>query len=859
MIPVSLSLKNFMSYGEEGGSLDFSGIHVACLSGDNGNGKSALLDAITYALWGKTRASGNQASSEDDLVRLGAEEMEVRFEFRLNEDLYRVFRRRNRRTRTGDWQLHLQAADGTWKPVGGSTMRETERHLVRLLRMEYETFVNSAYIQQGRADEFTRQKPDARKRILADILDLKRYDRLEQMARDRRNECDLAIRDLDGEIRVLAAQASDADSHRLRLAEQEEALATWSSERAVRQERVEAFRTRLAALDERAQRLKERDERLREAEQEILELTAEMERLTVRIRAADSLLSEREQIETDVGRLLEARAALERLEADVAALQSLRTARAETHGRLKLRRQELESEIRAAEREWLAGLERAKQIESLENRLAEIAPRLALLLQAEAEMASVKLAAEAAQQRFADLLARNKQLKTESEELDEVLTLLGHPTASCPVCDSDLSGGRREAVLTRQRARRHELERQLGEMKAEGMVRKHERDTLQQKMGALEEQLRGVAAFRAQQVEWRKNLAELCAQHAGFDTVQKRLGELRSRLDREDYGAEERAAIAAIEAEITRLGTASADYEAVRTLARDLTAQGAEARHAQLAEAERGRAQMESDLKERSDRRARRQVQVQSERERLEALRVEIGDLAAIRLQAQGAEQELDQAVTACESAGAQVARCRQALADCAAAADQAARKGAERDNVAKDKQAYTELAAAFGRKGVQALIIHNALPEIEDEANRLLARMTDNALKVQLDTLREARSGVGPIETLDIKITDDAGPRPYEMYSGGEAFRVDFALRIAISRLLAHRAGASLQTLILDEGFGTQDAKGRERLVEAIESVADEFAQILVVTHVEELKDAFPTRIEVLKTPSGSQINFVD
>src|SRR5438105_15854029 len=94
-----------MSYGDEPQTLGFAGIHVACLSGDNGNGKSALLDAITYALWGKTRATGTQASGEDDLVRLGAEEMEVQLDFQLGDDLYRVLRKRSRRSRTGDWQL----------------------------------------------------------------------------------------------------------------------------------------------------------------------------------------------------------------------------------------------------------------------------------------------------------------------------------------------------------------------------------------------------------------------------------------------------------------------------------------------------------------------------------------------------------------------------------------------------------------------------------------------------------------------------------------------------------------------------------------------------------------------------------
>jgi exonuclease SbcC len=98
-------------------------------------------------------------------------------------------------------------------------------------------------------------------------------------------------------------------------------------------------------------------------------------------------------------------------------------------------------------------------------------------------------------------------------------------------------------------------------------------------------------------------------------------------------------------------------------------------------------------------------------------------------------------------------------------------------------------------------------------------------------------------------------GTRAYENYSGGEQFRVNFAIRIALSKLLARRAGAQLQTLVVDEGFGTQDALGRERLVAAINAVQDDFELILVITHIEELKDAFPARIEVVKTPDGSQV----
>ena len=93
-------------------------------------------------------------------------------------------------------------------------------------------------------------------------------------------------------------------------------------------------------------------------------------------------------------------------------------------------------------------------------------------------------------------------------------------------------------------------------------------------------------------------------------------------------------------------------------------------------------------------------------------------------------------------------------------------------------------------------------------------------------------------------------------MFSGGEAFRINFAIRIALSKLLARRAGAPLPTLIIDEGFGTQDSTGLEKLKEAINSIHDDFDKILVITHVDELKDAFPARIDVIKTPQGSTIS---
>jgi len=145
-------------------------------------------------------------------------------------------------------------------------------------------------------------------------------------------------------------------------------------------------------------------------------------------------------------------------------------------------------------------------------------------------------------------------------------------------------------------------------------------------------------------------------------------------------------------------------------------------------------------------------------------------------------------------------------------------------------------------------------VPEIENEANLLLGKMTDNRMSLTLETQRDTKKGP-TVETLEIKIADELGTRSYEMYSGGEAFRIDLALRIAISRLLVRRAGASMPILIIDEGFGTQDDSGLEKLVEAINSIQDDFEKLFVITHLDELKDKFPVLISVSKTPDGSVI----
>jgi len=177
-----------------------------------------------------------------------------------------------------------------------------------------------------------------------------------------------------------------------------------------------------------------------------------------------------------------------------------------------------------------------------------------------------------------------------------------------------------------------------------------------------------------------------------------------------------------------------------------------------------------------------------------------------------------------------------------------------------KNYRIYNELTLAFGKNGIQSLMIQNILPLLRDEANVILNRLTDNQLSVEFLTQKpkssRSKSSVSEFkDTLEIIISDTKGTRSYETYSGGEAFRINFSIRLALSRILAQKSGTPLQFLIIDEGFGTQDSEGCDRLIAALNAIADDFACILTVTHMPQFKEAFQTRIEVFKTEEGSII----
>ncbi|WP_412067573.1 AAA family ATPase [Rubrivirga sp. IMCC43871] len=1014
MVPLRLRLQNFLSYGEDAPVLDLEGIHVACLSGGNGQGKSALLDAMTWAVWGEARKSSEARKPDEELLRVGSRSMEVDFAFRVDATDYRVVRsyQVSASGKTSKPGLEFQVLDGeTWQALTAESVRATQALIEGRVGIDYETFINSTFLLQGRSDEFTKKRPGERKEILGKILALGRYDLLAARAgarwsrlRERATALEAEATRLDEALEGVGAWEADRDVAQAAVAE------ATSEVEAAAQAVAQATAT-LSALDATAREAEALQRSLAEATDRLARLDADDARVAAQIESADALIAQADAIEAghaEYETLRASRAALDekaslhrgidgqrhalRLE-----IQQVRAAAEAGVTKLAGQVETLDRQI-AADTEAVAGRAEAEtalaradsaradldtldaaskerdalaaRIDALDKRLAadkgalegrysgvvEEGKRLAGEVKGEAGPDTAALAAAVAAGEAA--VARREAIQAEGGEasrtvgaLDGRLQSLAADAAriegrrrklaasdedSCPTCGSDLSEAHRADVLAGYDAELGELAQQRAAVDRERADAIAARDALRAEFTALGPALEaGDVAARAL-ASAAQEATRLAAARARLDTLREEARQLkhqidqeafspdvhaertrlvdalssvaydaaahdraraeaalrdhwagrlrqltvaaerlegaraererravdlaaaRSALDRGDAGAELHTRMAALDKQAEAIGYRADEHDRV---SRALDAvSDAPARLASLLDARRQRADL-------AERRAAIATDRRAVRERTAEQRTALDALQASLAERDSAVKARDGATEARGAAQSRLAAAQSRLGGLTERLDRAAKDRerrtatkAELRDVKKERALYGHLRRAFGKNGIPSLIIEETLPEIEARANALLDRLSRGRTRIALETLKDKKTGGGTKETLDIRITDDQGhARPYETYSGGEAFRVNFALRIALSQMLAERSGTQIRTLVIDEGFGTQDAEGLQSLIGAIRAIQDDFETILVITHLDELKDAFPIRIEVRKEPvTGSTFDII-
>jgi exonuclease SbcC len=456
--------------------------------------------------------------------------------------------------------------------------------------------------------------------------------------------------------------------------------------------------------------------------------------------------------------------------------------------------------------------------------------------------------------------AENKQLRLDMEALSShIAQVKAAEGATCPFCNQPLEPEYREQLIA-------DLEKQGKEMGDRYRQNVAQTKEGEQRRTALEHSLAELQQVEADRQKRQRSLDQMendyqqaqSAMDAWQSTGAKRLAEVTASLKNEDYAVDARKQLAKADAALKELGYDAAAHNACRRREQESRASEEQFRSLEKARSalgplEREIASLEQQRSEQEKEAGQQAADHQSAATKYEEVAAGLPDLTqsdAELYQLREDENRLRMEVGAAQQKVAVLKDLRARQAEIK-----------EQGNIIKLRIARLKtLERAFGKDGIPALLIEQALPEIEAQANALLDRLSPNGMSVHFETQKDykAKNREDRKETLDILISDPMGQREYELYSGGEAFRVNFAIRLALSHLLAQRAGARLQTLVIDEGFGSQDTEGRQRLIEAINLVQPDYAKILVITHLEELKDAFPARIEVEKTPQGSHLKVV-
>ncbi|MDO8498493.1 MAG: SMC family ATPase [bacterium] len=736
MVPVKLKLSNFTSYGDDAPELDFTNFHMAAISGQNGAGKSSLLDSITWCLWGTSRLG----DSADQLVRLGQTTMVVEFSFELDGHIFTVKRARILK---GGGSTSLELFSGSHNLTEG-TIKATQQKIIDTLHLSYETFTNSAFLRQGHADEFTTKGPSDRKRILADILGLSHYDKLEEKAKEKVKEIETKLKLLEYQLLEIEAELSQKEAREKALTEAEAEAQKVEGQLKEVESQIKLIDKERELVTTKLQALEETKTRIEAAQKELTDLKTQISLKEKAQAEYQTILSQRETIELSFLQL-------QKLQEKKKGLESKR------------------SELITVKDE-LASLQ--KQVLELEERRSKKVTLLEIDI---------------------------KKLQTENEQYQKEVEHLKNHQNLCPTCGQTIGAAKNKEIITKDEAKLKENNDQL--------------KTLQKSLGQ-------VKAFIIPQFQQALE-KEQAIQKLEEETKQWHL------LNTEVANLEKYADL------YTKLQQAATAVKAHQEIMEDLL---------KISQGKEAQIEKESqNLKEFTS----YEEQLQETKNRLQAKET--------------IKQELSQKALEYRS---KVGEARSLRDKTLQLEDYKTEKETEKKKLQTEKEAFEELSLAFGKKGIQAMIIETAIPEIEDEANRLLDRLTEGRMKVRFETQRETKTKTngeyGLVETLDIIISDEMGERPYEAYSGGEQFRVNFAIRLALSKLLTHRAGAKLQFLVIDEGFGTQDAQGRSRIVESMDAIKNDFEKILIITHLEELKEEFPVRVEVSKGPAGSTFEVV-
>ncbi len=924
MIPIALKLKNFLSYGSETQTINFAPYQLICLSGKNGHGKSALLDALTWAIWGQARKITGVLKADDNLLRLGQSHMMISLDLESNGALYRIKREYIQRASKGTTSLEFGVLDrtsNTMRPLTDKTIKATQHKINTTLGIDYESFINSAFLRQGQSHEFSKKSPKERKEILGNILNLAHFDKVRKLVLDETKQAIMQKENsaqIQSRITVELNKEPEIINSLLALEHDLSQLNAHEARVIQHFKELDAHRTALATKkQEHSLKLFQQEQYLKELSQEkanfislvklwrltnkkrrhtvIEQFETEKQKLTALLAQFQAIVQKKLSLKEEYLKQKEKgyifmqslqQQALHALQQNQQMIDKKKSDYQTTITQVAVLEKQFDT-LKSSTEQYSRDLTQSKKkLTELLTQLPDsskepsIANITAILEQAQAHFSKIERQFEKRKNAYYTFGARKNWVLQEIKSLQQKMSLTNSAlqASQCPVCEQQLSSSQQKLLHTRFTSKEslytHQMNRLNNVLKALKLALETQHAYLELGKKRIEIIKIDAAQHQELHIMYEKNIAafkelEQSLAHAKCCSL---AAEQDLKYITEQFNSLKKAHETSIEN--------NADYKKLQETLHSLERQQHELIYdetehaktlARLKEIESAISDYYLNLKEVANQTQRAQEihtagrRIKQLKKNLQALEGKLLHAAILTKQEQdllaqelALDQQKKELLIKKEHLFHLKGGLEQQKNHCLQLKQEIQEHTSRIAGLESRIDHYQILSSALGKDGIQALIIEEAMPEIEREANALLAKLTDNQAHLTIESLRDLKNGTTK-ETLDIKISDSLGIRPYELFSGGEAFRIDFALRIAISKLLARRAGTTLQTLIIDEGFGSQDDEGIAHILDCLYKIQDDFAKVIIVSHLPSMKDHFPVHFLVHKGPQGSQVTVIE
>jgi DNA repair protein SbcC/Rad50 len=772
----TLQLCNFRQHADTRIEFDAG---LTGIIGPNGSGKTTILEAIAWALYGNSAARGSKDSIRFSRAPAKAA-VSVELDFDLAGHRYRVVR---------GLQTAALYLDGASAPIANSISSVTEL-LQRRLGMTRGEFFNTYFTGQKELNVMAAMGPSERAKFLSRVLGYEKLRVAQDLVRERRKLIVAEMNGLrDGMLDRETVDRQEADSA-ARLAQ-----AT---------ERATGAATRLAAARRTLDAAKPEWERAQRERDRWLELENERK---LAERDAQKVVEQGSRVARDLEEIAGARKELERLRQELTPYAALahQLQLAEALYREDGRRRSLVDHERAL----------VDELARLDKRQAQLepAPALEASLAAElttkrGELVDVETRAEKRRTEWVrDQEEARTKLKALREQLKEVrrqreeLVQLG-PDGECPTCARPL-GDHLTSVLGL-------LDEQAGTLTFNGKYYKTRVEQLENEpedLTALDERRAAVtaevSALERRRAKAQANVQELTVSKKDAEAKRARRTQIATELTTipSGYDAAEHARLSR---EIARLQPLEV---------RAVSLKGIVEREPQL---ERERSRVESDL-------AAAIGVVTQLRERAEAIRFDEGTHAAVRRRGEEAAAAVQEAELAAERARGEMDTAGSGVAAARAAREALVAAQVKLDDLMRQRRLHDELDRAY--TDLRDDLNFQLRPEVSELASGFLTELTDGRYaELELD------------DQYNIIVLEDSVPKP--VISGGEEDLANLVLRLAISQMIAERTGQPFTLLILDEVFGSLDESRRHHVVDLLRRLHDRFEQVIVITHIESVRD---------------------